>query len=71
MVTVEDNGPGIAESIRQHLFEPFVSSKEDGRGLGLSIVAKIASDLGLVVELDKEFGAGTRFIVWLPVDTGR
>ena len=54
MVTVEDNGAGIPEPIRARLFEPFVSSKEDGRGLGLAIVAKIASDLGAVVELDPE-----------------
>jgi len=67
MVTVQDNGPGIPEDVREHLFEPFVSSKEDGRGLGLSVVAKIASDLGIVVELDKDFELGTRFIVWLAV----
>jgi len=67
MVTVEDNGSGIPESIRAHLFEPFVSSKEQGRGLGLAVVAKIASDLGIVVELDQEFDGGTRFIVWLAV----
>ena len=71
MVTVEDNGAGIPEAIRARLFEPFVSSKEDGRGLGLAIVAKIASDLGAVVELDPEYSRGTRFVLWLPVDSGR
>ena len=71
MVSIEDNGPGIDASIRDHLFEPFVSSKEDGRGLGLAVVAKIAQDLGVVVELDKEFELGTRFNIWLPVDSGR
>ena len=65
MVTIEDNGSGIPESIREHLFEPFVSSKEEGRGLGLAVVAKIASDLGIVVELDNECDKGTRFNVWL------
>lgn len=67
MVTIEDNGPGIPYAIRDRLFEPFVSSKEDGRGLGLSIIAKIASDLSSVVELDPDYKAGTRFITWLPV----
>ena len=67
MVTVEDNGPGIPEPVREHLFEPFVSSKDEGRGLGLAVVAKIASDLGIVVELDKECEIGTKFITWLAV----
>ncbi len=66
-VSIEDNGPGIPEDVRPHLFEPFVSSKEQGRGLGLAIVAKIAADLGAVVELDPELDGGTRFTVWLPV----
>lgn len=68
-VTIEDNGPGIPEAVRPHLFEPFISSKEEGRGLGLAIVAKITSDLGAVVELDKECEGGTRFVVWLAVDS--
>jgi len=67
MVGVEDNGAGIPEAIRARLFEPFVSSREDGRGLGLAVVAKIASDLGAVAELDEEFDGGTRFAVWLAV----
>ena len=65
-VVIEDNGPGIPPEVRSRLFEPFVSSKDEGRGLGLAIVAKIASDLGLVVELDEEFTGGTRFTVLLP-----
>ncbi len=71
MVTVEDNGAGIPAEIRARLFEPYVSSKEDGRGLGLAVVAKIASDLGAAVELDHEYTSGTRFALWLPVDSGR
>jgi two-component system nitrogen regulation sensor histidine kinase GlnL len=69
MVSVEDNGVGIPENMRGRLFEPFVSSKEDGRGLGLAIVAKIATDLGAAVELDPEYERGTRFVLWLPVDS--
>ena len=65
MVSIEDNGTGIPEAMRSHLFEPFISSKEQGRGLGLAIVAKIASDLGSVVELDKDT-AGAKFNVSLP-----
>ncbi|MBY0407380.1 MAG: hypothetical protein K2Q01_06775, partial [Rickettsiales bacterium] len=65
MVSIHDNGAGIPEAMRGQLFEPFVSSKEEGRGLGLAIVAKIASDLGAVVELDKDFTSGARFSVSL------
>jgi two-component system, NtrC family, nitrogen regulation sensor histidine kinase GlnL len=63
MVSIEDNGTGIAEEVRNRLFEPFVSSKQEGRGLGLAIVAKIASDLGAVVELDRDCDSGARFVV--------
>lgn len=65
MVSIEDNGAGIPESMRNQLFEPFISSKEEGRGLGLAIVAKIASDLGAVVELDKDCNTGAKFNVSL------
>ncbi len=71
MVTIEDNGSGIPDEMRARLFEPFVSTKDDGRGLGLAIVAKIASDLGSVVELDEDYKLGTRFNLWLPVDSKR
>ncbi|MDE3059558.1 MAG: PAS domain-containing protein [Pseudomonadota bacterium] len=64
-VTIEDNGPGMSEAVRERLFEPFVSSREEGRGLGLAIVSKIAADLDIAVELDREFDVGTRFTVWL------
>lgn len=66
MVSIEDNGPGIPADIRGHLFEPFVSTKEEGRGLGLAVVAKIAADLGLVVELDSS-AKSAKFNVMLPL----
>lgn len=65
MVSIEDNGAGIPDAMRSQLFEPFISSKEEGRGLGLAIVAKIASDLGAVVELDKDANTGAKFNVSL------
>ena len=52
-ISVADNGPGIAESIRDRLFHPFVSyGKENGTGLGLAVVQKIVQDHGgeIVVE---------------------
>ena len=66
-IAVEDNGPGIPPEMKSHIFEPLISSKEQGRGLGLAVVAKIASDVGAIVELDEERGEGARFLVMLPI----
>jgi two-component system, NtrC family, nitrogen regulation sensor histidine kinase GlnL len=49
-VEVADNGPGVAEDLQAHLWDPFVSTKPQGRGLGLSLVAKIVGDHGGVVD---------------------
>ncbi len=66
-VAIEDSGPGIPEDLRQHLFEPFVTTKAGGRGLGLSLVARVIEDHGGVVEVaDARAGPGTRFTVYLP-----
>jgi two-component system nitrogen regulation sensor histidine kinase GlnL len=67
-VAVRDNGPGIPEDIRPHLFEPFVTSKSTGSGLGLSLVAKIVGDHGGLIEVDSRPGR-TEFRLHLPVVT--
>lgn len=69
-VTVRDNGPGIPDDIRPHLFEPFVSSKSTGSGLGLALVAKIVGDHGGLIEVDSRPGR-TEFRLHLPVVTER
>ena len=66
-IAVEDNGPGIEPQMRHHVFEPLISSKEQGRGLGLAVVAKLATDIGAIVELDEEKTDGARFLVMLPM----
>ena len=68
VVTVRDNGPGIPEDIRPHLFEPFVTSKPSGSGLGLALVAKIVGDHGGLIEVDSRAGR-TEFRLCLPVMT--
>ena len=65
-VAVRDNGPGIPEDIRPHLFEPFVSSKTSGSGLGLALVAKLMGDHGGLIEVDSRPGR-TEFRLHLPV----
>lgn len=68
VVTVRDNGPGISEDIRPHLFEAFVTSKSSGSGLGLALVAKIVGDHGGLIEVDSRPGR-TEFRLCLPVMT--
>lgn len=55
-VSVRDNGPGIAEEVRGTLFEPFVSTKRGGQGLGLALVAKLVADQGGLIECDSRPG---------------
>jgi len=66
LVTIADNGPGIPENLIRDIFDPFVSSKVNGSGLGLSLVSKFVADHGGVVECDSRPGR-TRFHVRLPV----
>jgi len=52
VVSIQDNGPGIPEELHDHLFDPFVTTKRHGTGLGLSLVAKIVEDHGGLVEFE-------------------
>jgi signal transduction histidine kinase len=67
-VRIEDNGPGIAEAIRDRLFEPFVShGKENGTGMGLTVVQKILQDHGGDVAVIKTSTSGTTFRLNIPL----
>ena len=66
---VEDNGPGVSPELLGHLFEPFVSTKRSGSGLGLALVAKIVGDHGGLVEFQNS-SRGATFRVRLPAWRG-
>ncbi len=63
---VYDNGPGIPEDLRQIIFDPFVTSKQNGSGLGLALVAKIVGAHGGVIECESSGQRGTVFRILMP-----
>ncbi len=65
-IVIEDNGPGVPSEMTPFLFDPFVTTKTNGSGLGLALVAKIIGDHGGVIDADSRPGR-TRFRILLPV----
>src|SRR5579864_2226540 len=66
-ISVADNGPGIADSIRDRLFHPFVShGKENGTGLGLAVVQKIVQDHGGTISVERTADDKTVFRIVIP-----
>ena len=66
LLEVRDTGPGIPASLMDRLFDPFVTGREGGTGLGLSVVQRAVEAHGGLVFVDSEAGAGTVFSVFLP-----
>ncbi len=66
LIQIEDNGNGVPEHLRPHLFDPFVTTKHNGTGLGLALVAKIIGDHGGIIEYDSE-PRRTIFRILLPM----
>lgn len=67
-LTVRDDGPGLTDEQRAHLFVPGFTTKAQGQGLGLAIVERIVADHGGTIEVRTAPGAGTAFILRLPAE---
>lgn len=65
-IIIEDNGPGVPQDVLPHIFDPFITTKTHGSGLGLALVAKIIRDHGGVIDVDSRRGK-TQFRILLPV----
>ncbi len=72
-VVVEDDGPGVPSQVRDSLFEPFVTTKEVGKGtgLGLAVCRGLVESVGGTIALDASYTAGARFVVELPTHAER
>ncbi len=68
ILSIKDNGLGIPDSLKEKIFEPFMShGKKEGTGLGLSITKKIIEDHGGTVRVESELGEGADFIITFPI----
>ena len=66
VIRLSDNGPGIAESIKEKIFQPFFTTKEEGTGLGLSIATRIMEEHKGWIDVTSKEGEGTTFVISLP-----
>lgn len=65
---VSDNGPGVDPAMRDHIFDPFVTTKKSGQGLGLALVRKLVRDMnGRIAHEREDAGGWTHFRVHLPL----
>lgn len=67
VISIEDNGPGVREDLKQKIFEPFFTTKSRGSGVGLTIVKQVIEIHGGKVVECGEFGRGATFKVFLPI----
>jgi len=69
-LAVSDTGPGVSETLRQKIYDPFFTTKDHGTGLGLATVHSIVEAHGGTLELQGGQQGGARFVIRLPVDEG-
>ena len=66
-ISFADDGPGIPEGIRESVFEPFVTAREQGSGLGLAVVQSVLDAHGGSASLDVDYRGGANFVIRLPI----
>jgi signal transduction histidine kinase len=67
VVRLSDSGPGIPEAVKDQVFQPFFTTKEEGSGLGLSIAARIVAEHGGWLDFSSDEGKGVTFVMTLPI----
>ena len=70
-IEVRDTGAGIPEHLREAIFNPFFTTKDKGTGLGLAIAHRIVAESGGFIVVDSREGAGTRFLINVPLAEGQ
>src|SRR5207248_9233376 len=65
-ISLHDTGPGVSPEMRDQIFNPFVTTKKTGVGLGLSIVSKIVDEHHGIVRLENSSGNGACFVIFFP-----
>ncbi len=66
VIRVKDNGPGVPEELRERIFEPYFSTKENGTGLGLVTVKRVVEDHGGTISVESKPGNGAKFEIRIP-----
>ncbi len=66
LIEIHDRGTGIAEEIRERIFDPYFTTKKEGTGLGLATIYKIVESLQGTIDIESKPGQGTSFFVYLP-----
>jgi signal transduction histidine kinase len=70
IVRLTDSGPGIPDNLREEIFNPFVTTKKTGVGLGLSIVSKIIDGHHGSIRVEKGEQGGASFVIFFPLEEG-
>jgi C4-dicarboxylate-specific signal transduction histidine kinase len=65
MIDLHDTGPGVPPELREHLFEPFYTTRTEGSGLGLAVSRELINRMGGTLEY-RDGGAGATFAIHLP-----
>jgi len=71
MISIEDDGIGMTEELKEKIFDPYFTTKHKGSGLGLATVYSIIKNHGGCISVSSEIGVGTKFDVYIPASKGK